>query len=183
MCHGQPRPAGTATSPPLAHRRPRCLAGHRDRDLGLGASTARRAAGGVRRRAGGRLGLGRLRRGRPDRPRAPPGARHPPRADDLRSDEGGSRPLRPSVRRHAAAGAGAAGRHRLDRRGAGPHGAARAGRAGARPRHRRGDDRAGRAWRGLHLRRAAAAGAVRAALADAGHRRGGSCRARWRRWR
>ena len=118
---GQPRPAGAAAGPRLARGGPSGLAGDGHRDLGLGAAPARRAARAARRRPGGRLGLRRLRRGRPHPPRARRRARRPAVARHLRRDQGRGGALRPAVRRQPAAGAGAAAPGRLDRRGARAH--------------------------------------------------------------
>ena len=53
--------------PKAGARRPQGRARHHRQDLGLGAAPGRRDGRDARRRPGGRLGLGRLRRGRSDR--------------------------------------------------------------------------------------------------------------------
>ena len=118
--YGKPRRHGAALAARLALGGQARAAGDGGAHLGLVAAADRLDHGAVRGRRGGRVGLGRLHRGRPDLPlHRRGGAGDPDRRSGLREVRHHRRrgaPLRAALRRHAGTAAGVrSGRRRAGR--------------------------------------------------------------------
>ena len=169
---GQRRPAGTEEGGRLAARRPSRRHGNRRAYLGFGSATRRLAGHHPRRRAGRRLGVRRLHRGRPGRARAQPGRRGVGSGtSEVRRHGRRGLQVRPAVRRDDRTGARAARRQRPARGTARPRGRRPPHRAHARPAHRRRDTGRGRRHRRAGLQRRPPHHGLWPALAPAGDRR------------
>src|SRR5213596_2978268 len=101
--HGYRRYRGSAHRRGVAQARPAGCAGHHCQDLGLRPPSGGGDGRDPRRRSGGRLGVGRLRGGRPDRQgQIPGGRRDQARAGHLWRHQRGGDALGTALRRNAA---------------------------------------------------------------------------------